>query len=103
MLTKEIAIDQVKQFLIECKKLPVKIDRVILFGSLIKGKADENSDIDVALFSSDFTDNILQNLDLIGPVNIHFPNIDAHTFSSKSFRQKGILLDEIRRTGMEIK
>jgi predicted nucleotidyltransferase len=103
MLTKEIAIEQVKQFLAECRKIPVKIDRVILFGSVVKGKADEFSDIDVALFSKDFTDNILMNLDLIGPVNIHFPNIDVHTYSSKSYNKKGFIMDEIRSTGIVIK
>jgi len=102
MLTKRTAIKTAKQFLAQCNKLPIKIDRAILFGSMVKGKVNDESDIDLALFSEQFTDNILTNLDLIGPINIHYPDIDVHTYPSDYYLQKDLMMEEIRKTGIEI-
>jgi predicted nucleotidyltransferase len=45
------AVGLIKDFL---KQRNIKIDRVIVFGSQIKGKIREDSDIDIAIISSDF-------------------------------------------------
>lgn len=102
MLTKRVAISRVKKFLTECSELPLDIERAILFGSTAKGTANENSDIDLALFSKNFGENIFKNLDLIGKVNIRYPEIDVHTFPAQSKKRNGILLDQILKTGVEV-
>lgn len=103
MLKKEYAIKYTQDFLRSCNSLPIKIDRAILFGSVLTGRSDENSDIDLALFSNNFTDNILQNLDHITIINIRFPELDIHTYPTVAYSGKGMLLDEIKKTGLEIK
>ena len=103
MFTKQNAIKEVEQFLKECKSLPLTIDRAILFGSVVQCKATENSDIDLALFSDNFGDNILNNLDIIGSVNIRFPDIDVHTYPSSYYKEDGIMIEQIIKTGVEIK
>jgi len=103
MLTKQSAIKYTRDFLHACESLPIKIDKAILFGSVLTGKSNEYSDIDLALFSGSFTDNILQNLDQVALVNIRFPDLDIHTYPTKAFSGKGLLLDEIKKTGIEIK
>src|ERR1035437_266708 len=95
-MIKEDAIKYTHDFLSACKALPIKIDKAILFGSVLTGKSNEYSDIDLALFSGNFTDNILQNLDKIAMVNIRFPDLDIHTYPTKAYTDKGILLDEIK-------
>jgi len=102
MLKREDAINYTHAFLNACKSLPIKIDKAILFGSVLTGKSNEYSDIDLALFSGNFTDNILQNLDQIALVNIRFPDLDIHTYPTKDYNGKGILLDEIKKTGLEM-
>ena len=102
MFKKELAIKYTADFLNACKALPIKIDKAILFGSVLTGIANEDSDIDLALFSPNFTDNILQNLDLIAIANIRFPDLDIHTYPTMAFSGKGMLIDEIKRTGLEI-
>ena len=102
MFKKEDAIKYSLDFLNACKSLPIKIDRAILFGSALTGNSNENSDIDLALFSANFTDNILQNLDLISMINIRFPDLDVHTYPTIAYSGKGMLLDEIKKTGLEI-
>ena len=103
MFTKRTAINRVKQFLAECRELPLAIDKAILFGSIVNGKNNEDSDIDLALFSPRFSDNILRNIDLIGKVNIRYPEIDVHTFTSGKTKEKGLLMSEILNKGIEIK
>ena len=102
MLTKRIAINKAKKFLRECNELPLEIDKAILFGSVVQGRQTENSDIDLALFSENFSDNIFDNLDLIGKINIRYPEIDVHTFNTKKIKQNGILINQILTTGIEI-
>ena len=104
MYTKASAIEYTIEFLQECKNLTVKIDKAILFGSIVKNNSHENSDIDLALISDSFTQNILDNLDLIGKVNIYYPEIDVHTFSINDYEKgNSLLLEEIKTTGFEIK
>ncbi len=102
MFKKELAIKYTADFLNACKALPIKIDKAILFGSVLTGMANEDSDIDLALFSANFTDNTLQNLDLIAMANIRFPDLDIHTYPTIAFAGRGMLLDEIKRTRLEI-
>ena len=102
MLKREDAIKYTHEFLLACKCLPIQIDKAILFGSVLTGNPNENSDIDLALFSGTFTDNLLLNLDQIAKANIRFPDLDIHTYPTKDYAGKGMLLDEIKRTGLEI-
>ena len=105
MFSRKTAITYSKAFLKACSELPlpVKINKAILFGSVATSKANTNSDIDIALFSDSFGNNILKNLDLIGKVAIKFPDIDVHTFSSNSYKSNNsIMIEEIKRTGIDL-
>jgi predicted nucleotidyltransferase len=102
MFTKESAINYTKEFLKSLEISPIKINKAILFGSVITGHPNEDSDIDLALFSEDFSDNILKNLGLIAAFNVKFPEIDVHTYPVASYNKEGFLLDEIKKTGFEI-
>jgi predicted nucleotidyltransferase len=102
MYTRKSAIKYSRQFLKECESLSIKIDRAIIFGSALSGKLHEYSDIDIALFSNNFTENILDNLDLIGMINIRFPDLDVHTYPSVYYESSGLLLDEIKKHGLDI-
>ena len=100
MFSRKDAISYSKAFLKACNGLPVKISKAVLFGSTVRSKAKKNSDIDIALFSDSFGDNILKNLDLIGKVAIKFPDIDVHTFSNKSYKTSSVMMEEIKKTGI---
>ena len=97
-MTLEYSLD----FLKECKKLPLTIDKAILFGSAAKGNIGDYSDIDIALFSIEFTDNILNNLDLIAMANVNFPDLDVHTYPTSALNGKGLMVNEIKETGIQI-
>ena len=102
MYSRQIAIDYSKEFLKACKALPIKIDKAILFGSVARDEANEDSDIDLALFSKQFSENVFLNIDMIFPAYKDFNNLDLKFYNSDEFEKGGLLLDEIKQTGIEI-
>ena len=102
MLTQETAITQAKQFIALCKTLPLKINRFILFGSVVNNSLTNESDIDIAIVSENFTENNLSNMDLISKVAVKFPDLDIHTFTLQEYNNGGLLIDEVKKSGMEL-
>lgn len=103
MATQETAINYSKEFLSACKALPIKIDKAILFGSTVRNAATEYSDIDLALFSNQFSENVFNNIDMIFPVYKNYTNLDLKFYNSDEYEKGGLLLDEIKQTGIEVK
>ena len=91
MLTREIAITQATDFILDCIKYGINIEKAILFGSVVKNEQREYSDIDIALVSDQFTNNFVLDSKLTSKINIRFPLIEVHHFNSEYLR-KVILL-----------
>ena len=80
-----------------------KIDAVFLFGSYAKGTNSEDSDIDIAVISSDIQDkfddtvklmNLRWNIDL---------RIEPHPIKTEEFRENETpFIDEVLKTGIEL-
>lgn len=102
MPDRESSINTIREFVTECNKINLLISKAILFGSVASGTATPYSDIDVALFSDQFTNNILENLDLIGAVNIRYPEIEVHPYPTSQYSQDSFMMDEIRQKGINI-
>jgi uncharacterized protein len=102
MLKRETAIELVKQYIRACIALNVKIEKAIVFGSFSKNNFNEDSDIDVALISDDFTGYPLADRKKIVKADIRFPIIESHTFSKKYFEQGDPFINEIKKTGIEV-
>ncbi len=103
MLTKEIAIKQATDFILDCIQNGIVIEKAVLFGSVAKNEQREYSDIDVALISSQFTTNFITNTRLTSKINIRFPLIEVHHFNSDYYKQGDPFIAEINRSGFEIK
>ncbi len=65
--SKTIVEDKINHFISELEK-HVNVEAVILFGSWVKGPADEFSDIDLAIFSPDFGKQRLKEAQLLSKV-----------------------------------
>ncbi|MCX6352138.1 MAG: nucleotidyltransferase domain-containing protein [Bacteroidetes bacterium] len=102
MLTREIAIETVKQFVKTCKENNIFFTKVILFGSAATGKTNEYSDIDLLLASDQFGFSKWDNLGLIARINNKYTLIEAHTFPTQYFLEGDPFINEIKRTGIEI-
>lgn len=83
-----------------------RIERVVLFGSRARGEANSESDCDIAVFIKDLTDywaemNRLADLRVkfIDEANIFF---DAKVYPAGSYRERTMLMHEIRREGIDL-
>ncbi len=102
MLTREIAIKQATDFVLDCLRYGINIEKAILFGLVAKNEQRDNSDIDIALISNDFTKNFIINNKLTSKVNIKYPLIEVHHFNSDYFKTGDPFINEITSTGFEI-
>ena len=102
MFTQETAINMINKFVEACRQKEILFNKVILFGSVANGKAHEDSDIDVALVSDQFTGNPFSDWHLLSPINIRFAEIEPHPYSSEYFELGDPFIEEIKKTGIEI-
>jgi predicted nucleotidyltransferase len=80
-----------------------QVDAVYLYGSQVTGTARPWSDIDVAVVSSDFSDNLFRTrvvlLHLAAQVD---DRIEPAPFTPEDFTPTNPLVSEIQRTGVRI-
>ena len=88
---------------IKAVKEKYTIERVILFGSYISGKANDESDIDLAIISSSFTGNrFIDNVNL-GKLTWKIDTrIEPIAFLPEDFNTNNLMANEIIRTGIEV-
>ena len=103
MFTKKALTDYISAYIRECNNLGVQFKKVILFGSYARNAAHKWSDIDLALVSDNFTGMIIDDNNKISGANIKFVDIEPHTFPTAYFEQGDPFIEEIIKTGREIK
>lgn len=80
-----------------------KIDAIILFGSYAKGTENEESDIDIAIISSDFNDIIEDGAKLIGLTWKIDTRIEPHPITAEDYRKvSNPFVKEVRDTGIKV-
>ena len=100
MVTRDIAISKARSFIDECRRNGLSFEKVLLFGSYAEDKAHEWSDIDLLMISDQFTDNIFDNLKLFSKINIKYPEIEAHPYSTRHFIEGNDFMNEILKTSI---
>jgi predicted nucleotidyltransferase len=92
-----------KRYIAELERNEIPIRKAILFGSYAKGYAKEESDIDVALVSEVFSGDRFKDRRKIIPLRRKIDNrIEPLPFKPEDFENGGILVEEIRKTGVLI-
>ncbi|MCF8378664.1 MAG: nucleotidyltransferase domain-containing protein [Bacteroidales bacterium] len=102
MVTRESAIKTARAFVNECNSSGLTFYKVLLFGSAAKDKTHEWSDIDLLLISDQFSDNIFDNLKLYSKINIKYPVIETHPYSTKYYIEKDDFINEIIKESIVI-
>lgn len=100
MVNKRVIATVKKYIKIIPKDLGVK--KVFLFGSFVKGKEKEESDIDIALVlenMSDFFSTQKQLMKLRRKVDLR---IEPHPIQEQDFNSQNPFANEIQQTGIEI-
>ena len=80
-----------------------KIEAIILFGSYAKGTENENSDIDIAIISSDFKDIIEDGARLVGFTWKIDTRIEPHPITKEDYDNiSNPFVKEIVDTGIKV-
>ena len=80
-----------------------KIDAIILFGSYAKGTENADSDIDIAIISSDFSDIIDDGAKLIGLTWKIDTRIEPHPITTEDYEKiSNPLVKEVIDTGIKV-
>ena len=104
MLTREIAIERVKNFTKELIAHGIPLERVVLYGSYARNEQRENSDIDVALYSKMFSGYGFADRKIFAKINVkeEYIDIEAKTFSYENGGNENPFLEIIEKTGIEV-
>jgi uncharacterized protein len=96
-------IKLIKRYIQELEKHQIPIQEAFLFGSWTNNRAREYSDIDVALISPAFTNDRFEMRRKIVPLRRNIDNrIEPMPYTPENFAYGGILIDEIKRTGIRV-
>jgi predicted nucleotidyltransferase len=102
MFTPTSANPIIQKYISLCAERNIFFQKVILFGSVARNQATEDSDIDVLFVSDQFTDNPLLNARLVAPVSAKLYDIEPHLYPTAAFLRNDPFVQEITQTGIAI-
>ncbi len=76
--------------------------KAIIFGSYVSGNSHEYSDIDLAVWSTAFTDDYFTITEKVAPLRRTFKNIELHPFHLDDNTETNPFIKEIEKTGILI-
>ena len=102
-ISRPAAVNLAILYINKCRQKNIPISTAILFGSQATGTAHGDSDIDLLLVSNRFTQNTLENWKMLAPITAHLYEVEPHPYPEENFKRGDPFIDEIKRTGIEIK
>jgi len=101
---KDSIIKIVKEYLKEVEKSGIRIKKAYLYGSFAKGKSKEKSDIDVAIISTDFTNDRFEEALRLRTLRWNIDlRIEPMPINSDNFTKNNPLVSEILKYGIAIR
>ncbi|MEW5767119.1 MAG: nucleotidyltransferase domain-containing protein [bacterium] len=96
-------IKKIQRFHDMVTSVGIRLERVILFGSYAKGKANQWSDIDIALVSRDFQGIGFYDRQRINPFILKIDTrFELHPYRTEDFTEEDPFIKEILNEGIEI-
>ena len=103
MLARSAVLKLAKGFINELKSRGLAANRAVVFGSYAKGVANEQSDIDLAIWADEFSGCQAEDIELIIPIKKNFSHLlEVHTFHSTETEHTNPFVGDIVRTGIAI-
>ena len=95
-------MESIKKYIEKISKY-YKIEAIILFGSYAKGTENEDSDIDIAIISSDFKDIVDDGAKLIGLTWKIDTRIEPHPITTEDYENvSNPFVEEVMNTGIKV-
>jgi len=100
-------IEIIKRYKEELRKLGIRPERVILYGSRAKGKGDAHSDIDAVVISRDFAPmDLRERLEILGMAAARILEpVQTLGYTPEEFEVQGkgsFVGDEVKPVGVEV-
>ena len=96
------AIEIGRKFFVLLQQRNYPVTRIFLFGSYARGNQYPESDIDLAIIMRELLDPFQTQVDLLKLTWNFDTRIEPHPFDESDFNSSHPVVDEIRRTGIEI-
>lgn len=93
---------EINGYLKSLSDLGFPFQKAILFGSYAKGNPHKYSDIDLAVWSSKFTEPYFSIIEKVAPLRRTFKNIELHPFALEDNSENNPFIKEIENTGLLI-
>ena len=101
-LDQKFAIEIGRNFILLLKRRNFPVTRAFLYGSYAKGNPREDSDIDLAIFLYPLNDVFEMQVEMLKLTWDFDTRIEPHPFHEEELIQRGPIIEEIIRTGIEI-
>jgi predicted nucleotidyltransferase len=102
MFTIRLAKQIITNLIDDLRRAGYNPTRVILFGSVAKGKAHALSDIDVAIWDERFTGCRPIDIESLVKILHRYPRVEVHTYPAEETREDNPFIKEIEKKGIEI-
>lgn len=100
MLTRQDILKSVREFVESANEQNITIEKILLFGSYAKGNPHEYSDIDLAVFSKQFTNIHFENNKLI-QFTKRLPQMQLHLYPLRELEEDPFV-NEIKKHAVNI-
>lgn len=100
MLTRKTLNQRISDFVADLKLAGYSPTRVVLFGSYAKGKPNEFSDIDLAVWDKKFTGCGTADIEPIASIVSKYPLLELHPFSEEDTENNNPFVKEILTHGV---
>lgn len=100
MLTRKTLNQRISDFVADLKLAGYSPTRVVLFGSYAKGKPNELSDIDLAVWDKKFTGCGTVDIEPIASIVSKYPLLELHPFSEEDTENNNPFVKEILTHGV---
>lgn len=100
MLTRQNIIKAVEEFVMSVSESNLTIERILLFGSYAKGNPHKYSDIDLAVFSPQFSGNPFEN-NMVIRFTKRLPQMQLHLYPIKEYYENNFI-QEIKKYAIDL-
>jgi len=102
MVTKSAVNREIQGFLEALDASGFRVEKAYLFGSMYKGNPHAYSDIDLAVWSPDFSNNYFENMEKTASCKRLFKRVELHPFRLEEQAADNPFIAEIENTGKPI-
>ena len=102
MISKSAVNREIQGFLEALESAGFRVEKAYLFGSMYKGNPHAYSDIDLAVWSPDFSSNYFENMEKTAPLKRLFKRVELHPFQLQDSAENNPFITVIESTGKKV-